>query len=240
MTARKIIRWKDLTQFSGDSFFQSMMGHGLFATCNSELIDKLVDRGFLIPPPNCPTFVDQVKSVERSIFAPISSQVYSNQPVSYPSTQSAFSTPQFHAQILSVIASRLGPGRKAMEIGCGSGYLPAVMTSLGCDKVFAIENSEALLEKAISNLKHFDNCFVQKSAPKGVIFDAVSISPYFESFSQLEDFAASNIIFSDDAILVAAYRESPTQMEQQLVVHERTGSEWKKQPLFRVICEPFR
>ena len=235
--SRKISRWSQLTQFTGDSYFQAMMGHGLVASDNSELIDKLAQRGFLVAPN--PQFIDLVKSVDRAKFMPLydSSQQLLNKPVLYPSSKNSMSTPQFHAQIISLLACNLGPGKKALEIGCGSGYLPAIMHALRCQYVCAIERNIALLEVARKNLHGNRNCHVNHTVPDGVRFDAVYVSPYFTSEENFGRFLSAGY-FSDDCVMVAAYQESPAHVDQQLVCSRRNGNQWDVEKLFRVACEP--
>lgn len=197
------------------------MGHGLKASSNSELIDKLVQRGFLVPPDS--NFIEKVKAVDRCLFAPRldSANIYDNSPVRFSHrAKSCMSTPQLHAQILSLLSSRLGPGRTAMEIGCGTGYLPAVMGALGCDEVFAIENDPDLLESARDYFRKSNSIVVQRDVPTEIRFDAVYVSPYFSSLELLDQFLSRDI-FTPDAVVVAVYQENPSHVDQQLVYMQR-------------------
>ena len=217
------------------------MGHGLKASSNSELIDKMVQRGFLVPSDLY--FIEKVKSVDRCLFAPRldPANIYDNSPVRFSrSAKSCMSTPQLHAQILSLLSSRLCPGRTAMEIGCGTGYLPAVMGALGCDKVFAIENDPDLLESARYYFRKSDSIVVQRDVPTEIRFDAVYVSPYFSSLELLDHFLSRDI-FSSDAVVVAVYQDNQSHADQQLVyIQRKSQSQWEKQKLFRVLCEAFK
>lgn len=229
--------WRELTQFTGDSYLQSMMGHGLKASTNSELIDKLVGRGFLQLPYN--HMLEIVKSVDRAKFVPPSVQsesVYSNIPHKLSKTH-AMSTPQFHAQIFSLLSSRLGPGRRSAEIGCGSGYIPALMRSVGCEQVFAVEQDTALLDMAKKNLKDHANVKVVKELPQGSKLDALYISPFFSSYNDLVTFVG-RFDMAEDAVVVAAIVDPANAPDQQLILLEWKGNDWFRTDLFRVLCEP--
>lgn len=230
-------KWHELTQFTGDSYLQSMMGHGLQATSNSELIDKLASRGFL--QLQYKPMLDQMKSVDRAKFIPSSvprELAYCNQPHKLTRTH-AMSTPQFHAQIISLISSRLGPGRTTAEVGCGSGYIPAVMGAFGCRKVFAVEKDSDLFAMAKSNLGSYKNVDVVKELPDHTSLDALYISAFFDSLEHLVQFI-EGFQMNKNALVVAAIVDPPLAPDQQLVLLEWNGIEWTKTDLFRVLCEP--
>lgn len=225
-----------MTQFTGESYLQSMMGHGLRAASQAELVDKLVDRGFLVASEE---FISRFRDLDRAKFLPTNAtDVYSNAPQKLVNNH-FMSTPQLHAQIISLLASRLGPGRIASEIGCGSGYLPAVMATVGCDSVVAVERDPELLEILRKNSQPFSNVKVSDNIPPGTVLDALYIAPYFASESALDSFV-SNISFSADAVVVASVKDMPDGplSDQQLVLLERSVSGWTRSDLLRVLCEP--
>ena len=224
-----------MTQFTGESYLQSMMGHGLRAASQAELVEKLVSRGFLVAPEE---IITTFRNVDRAKFLPASAtDEYSNAPQKL--VESHFmSTPQLHSQIISLLASRLGPGRIASEIGCGSGYLPAVMATMECDSVVAVERDPELLEISRKNLKTLPNVKVSDNIPPGTVLDALYISAYFASESALDSFL-SHISFSADAVVVASVKDlsDGPLCDQQLVLLERSMSGWSRTNLFRVLCE---
>lgn len=202
------------------------MGHGLAAKTHAELVDKLVNRGFLTVGVE---FTDKLKTVDRSRFLPPGTKnPYANEPVPIAKNH-CMSTPQFHAQIISLLAPRLGPGRNALEIGCGSGFLPAVFKAFGCDVVVGTERDESLLDSARRNLA---GCGVEvcETIPKNIVFDALYISPSVPSREDL-DTLLSEIRLSEDAIVVAPIGDD-------LVVLDKCESGWEMTPLFKTQCEP--
>ena len=230
--------WLTRTQFTGDCFLQSMMGHGLTSKSNGELVDKLVGRGFLVV--SNPDVITAIKSVDRAAFLPIPTQshpVYSNNPQRI-SKHHYMSTPQLHAQVISLLSARLGPGNTAMEIGCGTGFLPAVFSALRCTHVYGIENDAELLKDAL-RLSEGTNVQVADILPKEAIFDAVYVAPYFDSFQSFEEFLAS-LRFNDDAVCVAPVQTDKARVDQQLVLMTRDSGVWKQTDLFTVLCEPLR
>ena len=229
--------WTKITQFSGDCYLQSMMGHGLRANTNAELVDKLVARGFLVAGEKA---VERIKTVDRAKFLSPDIQstnaVYSNNPHKISAANHFMSTPQLHAQIISLMLSKLGPGRTAMEIGCGSGFLPAVFRALGCDTVIGVETDVSLLSMAKERLTETGIIFTDKG-PNDILFDAVYVAPYFASFQLFEDFINS-LKFTEDAVCVAAVQLDEARMDQQLILMERSQDGWKRTDLFTVLCEP--
>lgn len=227
-------QWTTLTQFTGDSYLQSMIGHGLKAASQSELVDKLIARGFLVA--ENPSFVHKVKEVDRAKFLKNRDNPYSNTPVSLGNGH-AMSTPHFHAQIISLLSAKLGPGRIAVELGCGSGYIPAVMASVGCEKVFAVEQDAQILEQARHNLQPYQNIVVTDSVPEDVKIDAIYISPFLPSTDTLMEML-NGLSLAYDAVVVASVKDHPEAIDQILVLLENEPNGWKRTDLFRVMCEP--
>jgi protein-L-isoaspartate O-methyltransferase len=238
-------QWEKLTQFTGDPYLQSMMGHGLRASSNSELVDKLLQRGFLVLPEEWgPERLKNIKAVDRAQFiskVEPPNDAYANVPHRIFGNH-FMSTPQLHAQIISLLAPKLGPGKIACEIGCGTGYIPAVMASLGCSKVFGIEANIECLDTAVNKLSYNSNIVVSREveAVSGSTLDALYISPYFASKDRLMEFIEP-IKFANESILVAAYKDECSQSpipDQQLVIMTRQSNEWVNSvPLFRVLGE---
>jgi protein-L-isoaspartate O-methyltransferase len=212
-----------------------MMGHGLEASNQIQLVEKLVQRGFL----NTKNFsvIDAFKSIDRAKYLPSNTQnIYSNRPQPLCSTsQSSMSTPQLHAQVLSLLSPRLEKGRTACEIGCGTGYLPAIFEAAGCDQVLAIESNLSLFQQARENLSIIHTTI---DGLREYAIDALYIAPYLESHQELMDLLERHLTMSTDAIVVAAVQDHPAGLDQQLVLLERCGHNWSTTDLFRVMCEP--
>jgi hypothetical protein len=217
--------WTKVTQFTGDAYLQSMMGHGLRATSQSDLTDKLLSRGFLALADS--EQVAAFRAVDRSRFLPTGTvNPHNNEPKRLSGSHS-MSTPQFHAQVLSVMSRFVGPGRTVAEIGCGSGYLPAVLSEMGCDRVIAVEREEGLLETARKNLVDRPNVTVTDSLPTDLHYDALLISPFLTDLKAITDrYRSSRLVF--------ALRQAETDIDQQLFLMTHGQSI----PLFRVCCEP--
>jgi hypothetical protein len=234
--SRSVTRWA--TQFAGDAYLQSMMGHGLRASSQLELVEKLKSRGFLTDVPH---FVYKAFSdTDRACFvANKTDDIYANTPQKIGNH--FMSTPQLHAQILSLLAARLGPGKTACEVGAGTGYLPAVFSRSQCSRVFAIENDPALLAACKLNLAIHENLLVSNTVPRETTMDALYVSPYFDSEIKLDSFLAS-LEFAQDAVVVASVIDEASMLgpikDQQLLVLERENGQWIKVPLFRTLCEP--
>jgi len=230
--------WTKLTQFTGDAYLESMMGNGLIAASQSELVDKLKNRGFLT---NVPSHVEQAfRDTDRASFSPNKpSDVYCNTPLKIGGH--FMSTPQLHAQVLSLVGTRLGPGRVACEIGAGTGYLPAVFSRSGCEQVLGVENDPELVEICVKNTKSFHNVEIANFVTPNVVVDAMYAAPYFSSFDALKKFLGE-VKWSEDAVVVASVADESSMkgpiMDQQMVLMERNKDLWIKTKLFRTLCEP--
>ncbi len=236
LTVRRFMsRWSRLTQFSGDPYLQSMMGHGLRAASQAEMVDKLAARGFLV----CPPHVQKAFAhVDRKLFCASNTiEPYSNIPQKL-SKHHAISTPQLHAQIISLLASVLGPKRVAAEVGAGSGYLPAVMHATGCDMVVACEADPSLTELCKANLP--SSVVVTSNLPsESLVYDAVYVSPYFRSRNDMLRFLAQ-YHFSPDARAVVSFKDADLSGQQLCLLERHIEIGWHARELFRVMGEPMQ
>ena len=236
LRTRLSCQWNLRTQFTGDSYLQSMMGHGLRASSHAELVDRLASRGFLVFKD--PGKIDKVKLVDRARFQVSQTSTYDNSPSKLTKAH-CMSTAQLHAQVLSLLGDRLMEGKVSCEIGCGSGYLPAVMAALGCKKVYAVERDSLLKDLARVRLQKTG---IHVTSDIGDIrdpLDALYVSPYFASKTGMEEYL-KNVPFSDNALVVAVYNDGVASAipEQQLVLLTRSEDGWNEEKLFRVMCEP--
>lgn len=223
--------WKKLTQFTGDAYFQSMMGHGLRARSQAELSSKLHQRGFLVGPDYV---IEAYNAVDRKAFCADSTpEPYSNAPAKISNTHS-MSTPQLHAQIISLLAPRLGPEKVAAEVGAGSGYLPAVFAAAGCRAVFACEAESALRELCRKRLGA--SVRVVEELPHDHSYDAIYVSPSFQTQDAMLEFLNS-YQYSNNALAVAAYGEQGLGGQQLCLLERTDNAKWQVHELFRVMGE---
>ena len=226
-----------LTQFTGDAYLQSMMGHGLRANSQSELVDKLITRGFLHGVSAC---VEKAfRRTDSASFLPKSaSDVYSNNPQKIFGSNHYMSTPQLHAQVLSLLGDRIGPGKVACEIGAGSGYLPTVFARAGCRQVYAIEKDSDLLSMCEEKLSFLSQVVVASELRQTAPIDALYIAPYMNGFDQLNELL-ERIDFSNDALVLVPVKDGEMGViqDQQMMLLERKANIWTKTSLFRTLCE---
>ena len=71
-----------------------------------------------------------MSAVDRKFFVKHADFAYSDAPQQLGGGMSV-SAPHLHASCLQVLATRLRPGAKALDIGCGSGYVTAAMAHMG-------------------------------------------------------------------------------------------------------------
>ena len=100
--------------------------------------------------------------------------MYSNNPQKIFGSNHNMSTPQLHAQVLSLLGDRIGPGKVACEIGAGSGYLPTVFARAGCRQVYAIEKDSDLLSTQIRSCRKTEEVCGKRSDIEYVLATAAT------------------------------------------------------------------
>ena len=94
-----------------------------------------------------------MKSVNRGEFVDYPEFAYYDMPQSI-GFNATISAPYIHSVVLQVLSSKLTQGAKALDIGCGSGYLWAAMQAMMKHQghVVGIEHIPELAEKAVNNI----------------------------------------------------------------------------------------
>ncbi|KAF4707015.1 hypothetical protein FOZ62_019672, partial [Perkinsus olseni] len=139
---------------------QSMLGYGIRASTQGELIEQLKQRGFIRNSKVSEAMSQWAKKglgnprvmlvalggsayhfiVDRARFLPRgATDPYGNTPVKV-SEGSSISTPQLHAQVLQLLSPALDSDaapRSFLDFGCGTGYLASVAAEMGIDRVIA-------------------------------------------------------------------------------------------------------
>lgn len=94
-----------------------------------------------------------MKKVDRAAYVPKGLDPYEDRPQPIGDGQT-ISAPHMHGQALELLCPFLHPGCKALDIGCGSGYLTACMGELVAPGglVIGIENRQSLVDLALSNV----------------------------------------------------------------------------------------
>ncbi|PWW80588.1 protein-L-isoaspartate O-methyltransferase [Tuber magnatum] len=90
--------------------------------------------------------------VDRAHFSPVMPYEDSPQRIGYDATISA---PHIHANAAEALLDRLGPGKKVLDVGSGSGYLTAVLAHLVTPggTIVGIEHVRQLCDLSTENLK---------------------------------------------------------------------------------------
>ena len=123
-----------------------------------ELFEELVQKQWITSK----RVYDVMMSVDRKDFAP--RNPYENNPQPIPCNV-VISAPLLHAYCLEALKDFLKPGKKAMDIGSGSGYLPVAMSKMMNDEgtVVGIEHMKELYDFGIKNIsKHHKNLLDSK------------------------------------------------------------------------------
>ena len=199
-------------------------------TTNDEMVDKIIKAGLLTNK----RAINAMLQIDRKYFVPTTSTsnnndnninkkkkgrsddgnhnddrksydyYYENKPIKLGS-EATISTPQFCAEVLELMAPKLIPGAKVLDIGCGSGYLSSIFAVLvekkGC--VVGIDCFNQLIEDAKVNI--FD--VVQKGVASGStgISNIGTIELYNETFpgtkSKEKDGSTSYEFFNSKQII---------------------------------------
>lgn len=93
-----------------------------------------------------------MKAVDRKFYCPVAPYHDSPQSIGYSATISA---PHMHAHALELLKAQLAEGEKALDVGCGSGYLTACMALMvgEAGKVVGIDHIAELVNLANKNIK---------------------------------------------------------------------------------------
>lgn len=94
--------------------------------------------------------------VDRKFFCDCLYLSYEDRP--FPLTYGSFiAAPSLHATTLQLMKRHLKPNARALDIGCGSGYITAAMaTMMGRGLVIGIDHMKAVVGKAYDNIQKFN------------------------------------------------------------------------------------
>lgn len=142
--------------------------------------------------------LDAFESVPRHYFVPNQSRNLAYADIAVPiGSSQTISQPYIIAKMLELL--EITPGDKVLEIGSGSGYVQALLNTMGC-KTYGVEKVDVLTEKSkkiLTSMK-LKPRIITKDGSKGLIeyypYDKVLISAAIpqvpkEIFDQLSQFA---------------------------------------------------
>lgn len=133
------------------------IGHQIGGATHEELVNSLV-RTNVVPAGS--RVERALRLVDRRDFVPPASRenkadAYANRPLKI-GVVATISTPQQHAQVMTLLEPHLKPGMRVVDIGCGSGILVAAMARLVGPEgsVTGIDIVPELVTFSRENLKH--------------------------------------------------------------------------------------
>lgn len=111
-----------------------------------------------------------MRRIDRRLFtrgvrnaAPPPEVAYRDAPVAI-GDGATISAPHMHARCLELLAPKVGPSAKALDVGCGSGYLTLAFSMLAAGaKAYGIELGAELVELARANVAAADPTALDKS-----------------------------------------------------------------------------
>ena len=171
---------------------------------NTEMVDKIVRAGLL----SNRRAIDAMLAVDRRYFflgikeevpsqGESGSACYDNVPINI-GKDATISTPQFCAEVLQLLAPKLNPGAKVLDIGCGSAYMSSLFAVMvkkeGC--VVGIDCFDELVENAKINVFNM----VQQGVASGneMVKDIGTIELHCELFpGSKHEFFRSKVIIDN-------------------------------------------
>jgi protein-L-isoaspartate(D-aspartate) O-methyltransferase len=111
---------------------------------NAELVTNLANAGII----KSTAVISAMRAVDRGFYAPAQPYQDAPQTIGYNATISA---PHMHGYALEWLAEHLRPGSTALDVGCGSGYLTAVMAEM-CGSCHGIDHIEGLVALSRENI----------------------------------------------------------------------------------------
>lgn len=150
---RRLFATKVVSTVSHDLLLTTCMGHMIQGTTQKQLVQSLVNCKLLTNA----RVIQAMSTIDRADFTINSEnpfqyaqkEAYENRPlpIGFGAT---ISTPQHHAQMLQYMEPNLQYGHRALDIGCGTGYLTNVMAALVGESVFGLELFPELTKAAAS------------------------------------------------------------------------------------------
>ena len=142
---------KHIRDVSKDLLLNTCLGHEIGGASHHELAKSLIKHGVL----HTRAVIDAFDATDRSVFVPNKhiNMAYENRPVPL-GFQANISTPQHHAHVMELMAPALRAGNRAVDIGCGTGFLVSMMSRLvgPSGHVVGVDIVPELLKEARENV----------------------------------------------------------------------------------------
>ena len=134
--------------------------------CDTTLVQNLVEAGILTKQKS----IESLKIVDRKNYCPQDPYIDSPQRIGFNATISA---PHIHAQAIEHLYDHINrDNSNVLDVGCGSGYLTAVMSRLNpSGKVYGIDRIPQLVELATKNTKKDDNDLLESKRVQFTVGD---------------------------------------------------------------------
>ncbi|OQR91735.1 protein-L-isoaspartate(D-aspartate) O-methyltransferase [Thraustotheca clavata] len=232
-----------LNGMSDDLLISMNMGHSIGGTSQRSLVDSLIKAGVL----NTPRVQEAFHSLDRGDFllqAVAPEEAYANRPIKI-GTIATISTSQQHAQVIELLESHLQPGNSAIDVGCGSGYLTAVMAHLVGESgsVTGVDIVPSLIELSTKNIAKtklpknsikWETSQGKQILRPGTSFDCIHVGVAVESMEAVDAIAAQ---LNPNGGLVVALGYAGAE-QTLLKVTKSASGELTKRAVMSVLCQP--
>jgi len=133
---------------------------------NAELVNNLKSHGII----ETDSVASAMKAVDRADYCKHSPYQDSPQGIGYGVTISA---PHMHAHALELLKEQLAPGKKALDVGSGSGYLTACFALMvgPSGKVVGIDHVQQLVDFSEANIRKNHSSLLDSGNIKLVVGD---------------------------------------------------------------------
>ncbi|KAH9106642.1 hypothetical protein AeMF1_017782 [Aphanomyces euteiches] len=233
-----------LGDMSDDLLISMNMGHSIGGMSQSSLVDSLIKAGVLTTP----RVQEAFRSLDRGHFvlqghAP--NDIYANRPLKI-GTVATISTPQQHAQVIEFLADHLQPGNEAIDVGCGSGYLAAIIAKLvgPTGRVTGVDIVPSLVDLSKANVAKAKVADVitwtvassgHDILPTNSTFDCIHIGVAVETMEQVDKLA--NHLKPGGGLVVPLGYAGSEQLLLKVTKDAKSGS-FHKERVLNVLCQP--
>lgn len=144
-----------------------------------------------------PRVITAMQMVDRGAYCPSNPYQDCPQRIGYNITISA---PHMHGYALQELAPNLIPGAKALDVGCGSGYLTACFAELvrgNGGHAYGIDHIEGLVELSETNMRRGNPAYLENGDASVYVADGFKGLPVHAPFDVIHVGAAAPVLPGD-------------------------------------------
>ncbi|MBX2833739.1 MAG: protein-L-isoaspartate O-methyltransferase [Micavibrio sp.] len=179
-----------------------------------------------------PAIQNAFATVPRELFVPEHFETVAYNDEDVPVGQGRFLIePMVHAKILQALNPK--PHHVALDIGCGSGYSSAILSTL-VTTIVAIDNNQELLERADYNWRHLDACNIasyigplENGQADAAPYDLIIFNG---AISQVPEMVKSQL--AENGKMIAILKDEKSPMAKVTLIENLGNSQYSSYTLF--------